>query len=131
MAPVTVAAMTETVAPDRTFYQAPPAPPSYETEQVREFQPRETVLHQAAPVSAPGYAPAEPVKIEWPSDLQQVESDPGKVQIYEQQASQERAAPRPKRVRQPLPPAIDEPLVQIETERPGTATASAGEKAPV
>lgn len=120
--------MTETAAPDRTTYQAPPA---FETEQVREFQPRETAPQPAAPVSAPGYAPAEPVKIEWPADLQQVESDPSKLQAFEQQAPQERTAPRPKRVRQPLPQIIDEPLVQIETDRSGTETAGAGEKAPV
>jgi len=131
MAPVTAAAMTETAAPDRTPYQAPPAPPSFETEQVREFQPRETVPPQAAPTSGPGYAPSVPVKIEWPSDLQQVESDPSKVQTLEQQLPQEQAAPRPKRVRQSLPLASDEPLVQIETDRPGTETAGTGEKAPV
>jgi ribonuclease E len=130
-APAAVAAMTETAAPDRTTYQAPPAPPAFETEQVREFQPRETAPQPAAPVSAPGYAPAEPVKIEWPADLQQVESDPSKLQAFEQQAPQERTAPRPKRVRQPLPQIIDEPLVQIETDRSGTETAGAGEKAPV
>ena len=84
-----------------------------------------------AELSGPGFAPAEPVKIEWPSDLQQVESDPNKIQAVEQQVSQEQAAPRPKRVRQSVPPASDEPLVQIETDKSGAETAGAAEKTPV
>jgi hypothetical protein len=68
----------------------------------------------AAP-SGPGYAPAEPVKIEWPSDLKQVESDPQKIQTAQRQDIEEQSLPRPKRVRQPVEPAREEPLVQIET----------------
>jgi len=110
-------------------YEAPTAPPTYERETVREFQPQETVASQ--PASGPGYAPAAPLKIEWPSDLQQVESDPEKIQAVQQQAPQEQATPRPKRVRQPVPQVKDEPLVQIETDKSGVETAGAGEKTPV
>ncbi len=111
-------------------YEPPAAPASYERETVREFQPQETVASQPAPVSGAGYAPAVPVKIEWPSDLQQVESDPGKVSAAQQEPVPEHHAPRPKRVRQPLPPVADEPLVQIETERMESPSGGSGEKTP-
>jgi len=111
-------------------YEAPAAPAPYERETVQEFQPREPVAPQPAPAPGAGYAPAVPVKIEWPSDLQQVESDPGKVSAAQQEPVQEQHAPRPKRVRQPLPPAIDEPLVQIETDRMESQPGGSGEKTP-
>ncbi len=100
-------------------YEAPqPAPSSFESEQVREFTPRETAAPVAAKPSGPGYAPAQPVKIEWPSDLQQVESSPDKVRAAEQAAAEEPPAPRPKRVRPQPAPVSEEPLVQIETDKP-------------
>lgn len=68
-----------------------------------------------------------PVKIEWPSDLQQVESDPEKVRTAQQPVADEEMAPRPKRVRQPLVPMDDAPLVQVETG-PAETTASGGQK---
>lgn len=105
---------------------APPPVPSFETEVVREFEPRET--QPAAPVtSGPGYAPAEPIKIEWPSDLVQVESDPEKLQSVEPQPEQEPVA-RPKRARQPVQPLSEEPLVQIETAAAETASGGTEEK---
>jgi len=113
-------------------YETPAAAPAtYERETVQEFQPRETASREleSAPSGA-GYVPAAPVKLEWPSDLQQVESDPGKVSAAQQEAVQEQQAPRPKRVRQPLPPVIDEPLVQIETERMEAQSGGSGEKTP-
>lgn len=105
---------------------------SYETERVREFQPRETATLEAAAPAAPahggaGYAPATPVKIDWPSDLQQVESDPGKIQAVQTEPERQPQAPRPRRVRQPAPRVADEPLVQIET---GASEAKPGEKTP-
>jgi ribonuclease E len=89
-------------------------------EYVREIAPPQPT---PAPVGvpSPGYAPAVPVKIEWPADLVQVESDPAKVTAAEQEIGQEQPAPRPKRVRQPLPPVSEEPLVQIETGQPEAA----------
>lgn len=71
--------------------------------------------------SGPGFAPAVPPKIEWPPDLQQVESDPEKVKAAEQGVAQEEPAPRPKRVRPPQAPVIEEPLVQVETGQPEAA----------
>jgi ribonuclease E len=121
------AAFAESVAPvEVASHQAPPA--AFETETVREFQPRE-----AAPMavpSGPGFAPAEPVKIEWPSDLKQVESDPEKVQIAQRHVSEEeqQPLPRPKRARQAVEPISNEPLVQIETQPSGPATAGTEQK---
>jgi hypothetical protein len=87
----------------------------YENERVREFEPPAVPVSEPAP-SGPGVAVAAPVQIEWPSDLQQVESDPVKVGSVEQDMERELAAPRPKRVR-PAPQVVDEgPLVQIETD---------------
>lgn len=95
----------------------------FETEVVREFEPR--APEPVAPVpSGPGYAPAEPVRIEWPADLVQVESDPKKVRTVEQQEPEQEPTPRPKRVRQPVQTLSEEPLVQIETGE--TEPASAG-----
>jgi len=81
----------------------------------------------AAP-SGPGFAPAEPVKIEWPSDLQQVESDPAKIQTAQRQVIEEHLMPRPKRVRPAAAPIVDEPLVQIETQASGTTTPGTEQK---
>jgi len=129
LVPLTVAAM-----PASTPHLESPARASIEADQLREFQLREAAApaatSPAAPAPAPSYVPAAPVKIEWPSDLQQVESDPDKIQAVEQQAPREQATPRPKRVRQPLPQVNDEPLVQIETDKSGVETAGAGEKEP-
>jgi ribonuclease E len=99
----------------------------FETEVVREFEPR--APEPVVPVpSGPGYAPAEPVRIEWPSDLVQVESDPNKVRTMGQQEPEQEPTPRPKRVRQPVQPLDEEPLVQIETGQAEPASAGVGEK---
>jgi ribonuclease E len=116
-APVAAGALSELAAPAAARYEAPPPPVAYETEVVREYEPRAPEAAPAIP-SGPGYAPAEPVKIDWPADLVQVESDPGKVQAVEQREP-EQAAPHPKRMRQAVQPASEEPLVQIETGRTG------------
>jgi len=133
LASITAAAhAAEHAAPASTPYEAPRPSASYEEERVREFQPRETPTLEAplsAPVSGAGYAPAQPVKIDWPSDLQQVESDPEKVRDVQQQAVREEPAPRPRRARPQAPRVNDEPLVQVETGRADAA--ASGEKAPV
>ena len=134
-APVAAAAVAVVVAESSsasTYDQAPSTPSNFETEQVREYQPRQPQVEpQATPAPSAGYAPAKPVEIEWPSDLQQVESDPGKVQAFAQQESpREPAAPRPRRARPQPQPIVEEPLVQIETGLTGTQTSSSGEKTP-
>jgi hypothetical protein len=125
-----IAAAAETAVPASEPRQAPQPDSAYETERVREFQPREMATLEAAAPAAPvrsgaGFAPATPVKIEWPSDLQQVESDPGKVQAEPVEEQREPRAPRPKRARPPRPQTTEEPLVQIETgseSQPGEKT---------
>jgi hypothetical protein len=107
-----------------------PSAPSYERETVREFQPREETRPEPAPAPRAGIAPAVPVRIEMPADLQQVESDPNKIQAVQQESAQQHQAPRPKRVRPARPQVAEEPLVQIETDRTEAQAAGSGEKTP-
>jgi hypothetical protein len=116
-------AMAQIAMPSGTEQAVPPPPISFETEVVREFEPSKPQLAEPM-ASGPGYAPAEPIKIEWPSELVQVESDPEKVQGVEPEQEREPVA-RPKRVRQPLQAQNEEPLVQIETA--AAEAASGGE----
>jgi hypothetical protein len=55
-----------------------------------------------------------PFKVDLPSDLQQVESNPDKVHTAEQQEPEEETS-HPRRVRSTPPRVNDEPLVQVET----------------
>lgn len=118
--------MAEAAAPAAVSHQ----PPSFDTERVREIEPRETAPAQPV-LTGPGIAPAEPVRIEWPSDLMQVESDPTKVSTVQEQEAVQQSLPRPKRVRQPAQPVIEEPLVQIETGQTGAEPGSSDPKAKV
>ena len=126
-APAAASAVAELALSASAVQQVPPPPASFETEQVREFEARETLPVPPAP-SGPGYAPVQPVKIEWPADLVQVESDPGKVEAARQEEIEQQPAPRPQRVRQPVQPVSNEPLVQIETQQSGPATAGGERK---
>jgi hypothetical protein len=119
------AAFPESIAPaEVASHQAQAA--AFEPETVRDFQPPEAAP-MAAP-SGPGFALAEPVKIEWPSDLKQVESDPEKIQTAQRQLVEEQLVPRPKRVRQSEQLVSSEPLVQIETHPSGPASAGTERK---
>jgi ribonuclease E len=101
--------------PDRETV-APLAPVSFENGQVRELEPPAALVTEpVASGPGPGVAVAAPVRIEWPSDLQQVESDPQKVASDQPEAEQQAPMPRPKRARQAAQPMDHEPLVQIET----------------
>ena len=75
-------------------------------------EPAVIVGSQSAP--APDRAPAEPVKLEWPADLQQVETSKERVQAAAQ-ASNDGAPKRVKRVRAQVENAASEPLQQVET----------------
>jgi len=70
----------------------------------------ETQPARQTPVAAP-----PPLKLEWPSDLVQIETDPQKVAAVAE-SPQSEGSPVPGRVR-PTPPPVssDEPLVQVET----------------
>ena len=115
--PVAARTMTEDVGPAGGSYQEPRIErPAFENEQVREF-PQQTAAQVDAVPAGAGYAPAVPVKIEWPPELKQVESDPEKIESLQQEAVQEAPAPRPRRVRPPSQPVSEEPLVQIETDQ--------------
>lgn len=127
VAPAAVGMMAEAAAPAAVSHQPPP---SFDTERVREIEPRETAPAQPV-LTGPGIAPAEPVRIEWPSDLMQVESDPTKVSTVQEQEAVQQSLPRPKRVRQPAQPVIEEPLVQIETGQTGAEPGSSDPKAKV
>jgi ribonuclease E len=71
-------------------------------------------------VEAPAVvAPAMPVALEpivLPSDLSQVETDPEKMRIAASKIEPP-PPPRPPRVRPPLPPISNEPLIQVETRK--------------
>jgi hypothetical protein len=115
--PVAARTMTEDVRPAGGSYQEPRIErPAFEHEQVREY-PQQTAAQVDAVPAGAGYAPAIPVKIEWPPELKQVESDPEKIGSVQQEAVQEAPAQRPRRVRPPSQPVSEEPLVQIETDQ--------------
>ncbi|RPJ47162.1 MAG: Rne/Rng family ribonuclease [Betaproteobacteria bacterium] len=69
-------------------------------------------------VATPAPAPAAPpVKLDWPSDLQQVETSRERVQAATQAANDDGAPKRVKRVRRPVENVTAEPLQQVETQR--------------
>jgi hypothetical protein len=86
---------------------------------VREDIPAALPARSPTPAPAPIHA-APPVKLEWPPDLIQVESDPHKVKAVQEQAPQEIPTPRQRRERPVLHPVSEEPLVQIETQKNNT-----------
>lgn len=99
-----------------------------------------TVVSTPAPIESPpvetpdagraeGVAPYTPFAIEFPSDLKQVESDPEKIGVAEEQKPEDEA-PRPRRVRPTLPSVTDEPLVQIETGKASAPPEESGTDAP-
>ncbi len=68
---------------------------------------------------APKHIPAAPVALEpivLPHDLNQIETDPEKLRIAASKVMPP-APPRPPRVRPPLPPISNEPLIQVETSK--------------
>ncbi|MFZ9152117.1 MAG: ribonuclease E/G, partial [Burkholderiales bacterium] len=73
-----------------------------------------TARPQPAPAPAAPAPVAAPLKIEWPSDLQQVETKAERVQAA-LAAADDGAPKRVKRVRPPAEPVANEPLQQVET----------------
>jgi ribonuclease E len=81
------------------------------------------IVHEPTPAleSPPPAVQADAVpvvRIEWPSDLTQIETDPQKLQAALERAGPEEPPVRRKRERSPLPPMSDEPLIQVETRKP-------------
>ena len=96
-------------------------------ERVVEYAlPQQTAVPAAAPVVAPvaapaavAVAPSAPVArdpIVLPSDLTQIETDQEKLRLAASRVAPP-PQPRPPRVRPPLPPISNEPLVQVETRK--------------
>jgi ribonuclease E len=78
--------------------------------------PAERVIEPELPAPVMQAMPAALQSIVLPPELELIETNPEKVRVV---ASKPEAPqpPRPSRVRPPLPPVNDEPLVQIETQR--------------
>jgi len=114
--PVAASRVAEDARPSSSYQEPRFEHPALESEQVREFSQHPTPQEAAVPAGA-GYAPAVPVKIDWPPNLQQVESDPEKIRSLQQEPVPQPSEPRPRRVRPVAQPVSEEPLVQIETDR--------------
>lgn len=68
-----------------------------------------------------------PLQLDWSTDLIQVETNPEKYRLAQAKAQQEQPAPRVKRVRPPLPPLSDAPLIQVETRTSAASGQSAAQ----
>ena len=92
-------------------YEEPPVhkePPVIATAQPA---PAPVAIPQPQPIAA---TPA-PLKLEWSSDLQQVETSKARVLAAEQASNDDGAPKRVKRVRPTVESAPNEPLQQVET----------------
>jgi hypothetical protein len=101
------------------------SPAAVQEEVVRE----ETVQPEVIVSASRGDSREEPVilpvplQLDWSTDLIQVETNPEKHRIALSKELDEQPVPRAKRVRPPLPPINEVPLIQVETRSSG-ATAS-------
>ena len=82
-------------------------------------EPKKAVA-PAAPIAvpkptAPAAQPPAPLKLEWPADLQQVETSKERLQAAAQASNDDGAPKRVKRVRPPVENVSSEPLQQVET----------------
>jgi hypothetical protein len=97
-------------------------------------EPAPSRVFEPAPAVAPAPAAAapapKPLKLDWPSDLVQIETDPEKRQAARVEAQPAEAALRVKRERPVLQQPVAEPLVQVETRNKSgsdsSSTADAG-----
>jgi len=89
--------------------------PAYTEPEIVLEQPQSPAPMAEPPRVEKPAAVAAPLKLDWPSDLVQIETDPHKVQAV---APQEEAPARAPRRLRPAPlPVSNEPLVQVETQR--------------
>jgi hypothetical protein len=72
--------------------------------------------YDAAPARQEPPSPPAPVKLDWPSDLVQIETDPQKARAPAPHEEEEQAPP-PRRARPAQRAVSEEPLVQVETHR--------------
>jgi hypothetical protein len=97
---------------------APEAAPVFQQPAYTEPVVRAPVAPVAEPVAAapaPAAAPMQALKLDWPSDLQQVETSRERQQAAAQASADDGAPKRVKRVRQPVENVPSEPLQQVET----------------
>ncbi len=73
------------------------------------------IIARPAPAPAPVAAPMQALKLDWPSDLQQVETSRERQQAAAQASTDDGAPKRVKRVRPPVENVPNEPLQQVET----------------
>ena len=73
----------------------------------------------AAPIVIPvAPVPPAPLNLDWSSGLTQIETAAEKAHAAQQAVATAPAAPRVRRSRPALPPVIEEPLMQVETQNP-------------
>ena len=114
--PVEAQAMVSTVSsgmPDTIPPVAIADGPAATADETVRAETASTALEPSAARSAPAS-----LQFDWSSDLIQVETHPEKVRVALAQGQEERPTPRVKRVRPPLTPLSDEPLIQVGTRKP-------------
>lgn len=102
-------------AQPQTAYTPPAAEPVVQAPVAPAVEP---VVAAPAPqpiIAKPAPAPMQPLKLDWPSDLQQVETSRERQQAAAQAAMDDGAPKRVKRVRPPVENVTSEPLQQVET----------------
>ena len=122
LAPSPRAFEVERVAEAAPVIERAPAPQPEPVAQPEPAGPRAIeplaprAIEAQAPPAAEPQAPAPqpaPLKLDWPSDLVQIETDPHKArEVVVEEAP---VAPRVRRVRPAPAPVVNEPLVQVET----------------
>jgi hypothetical protein len=88
-----------------------------------EIVREESVTPSPAEDLAATARPEAVLKLDWQTDLTQIETNPAKQRERAREMADEAPLLRPKRVRQPLAPVDEGPLVQVETHRAGPAGA--------
>lgn len=117
-------------------YAQTPSAADYAQPEVVEEQPQ-SVAPMSEPAMPAREQPAQPaavaleqppapaLKLDWPSGLVQIETDPSKARAVAVAVEEEAPAPRPRRAR-PAPVAVtSEPLVQVETRQQRESAPSA------
>ena len=99
--------------PETAYTPSAPAPVA--PEPVAAAPAPEPIIAKPAPVPAPVAAPMQALKLDWPSDLQQVETSQERQQAAIQASADDGAPKRVKRVRPSVESAPSEPLQQVET----------------
>ena len=84
----------------------------------------ETVVPAPVEEATAAAKPEAVLKLDWQTDLTQIETNPSKQRERAQKVEEEAPPPRPKRVRPSIPTLDEGPLVQIETHRDDAAVAA-------